>query len=362
MLKIQKKQGLKPWQENTLRVGSVIVAIIAAGIIMAILGYNPIEVYGKMLKGALGSKRNIIYTIEKCIPLLIMSLGVSIAFRMKFWNIGAEGQFYMGAFGATWVWLMLKETAFITGLPFVAQHVLMLLVMALAAIVFGGLYALIPAILSHKLGTSETLVTLMMNYIAISWISYLARGPWRDPSAGGLLQIFKYTDNARLPKVLDIHIGWIIALVLVVLIFIMMKFSKFGFEISVLGENPDTARYAGMNITKTLLLAVLLSGGICGLAGMIQATGAETRLTETISGGLGFTAIITAWLAKLSAPMILVSSMLFAILLRGGASLGPLSNIPASVAETIQGIILFFVLASEFFTNYKIVFKREGKR
>ena len=194
-----------------------------------------------------------------------------------------------------------------------------------------------------------------MNYIAIKWVTYLQYGPWKDPAEKNMPKIFKYTENSTLPKLFGVHIGWIIALVLVVLVYIMMKYTKFGFEISVLGENAQTARYAGMNVTRTLILAVLLSGGICGLAGVIQATGNEGRLAADISAGLGFTAIITAWLAKLSAPMILVTSFLFAILLQGGAYLQVAMQIPASVSGVIQGIILFFVLASEFFTNYKIV-------
>lgn len=348
MLKIQKKQGLTQKQEIFLRLSTVVLALVAAGIIMAILGYNPFTMYTKMIKGALGSPYYIKSTVEKCIPLLIMSLGVSIAFKMKFWNIGAEGQFYMGAFGATWVWLLLPDLPIFVMLP----------LMMLAAMVFGGLWALIPAILKHKLSTSETLVTLMLNYIAIKWITYLQYGPWKDPAERNMPKIFKFTENATLPTVFGIHIGWIVALVLVVIVYIIMKYSKFGFEISVLGENPQTARYAGMNVTRTLIIAVVLSGGICGLAGMLQATGSEGRLADNISAGLGFTAIITAWLAKLSAPMILVTSFLFAILLQGGKYL-QVVQIPASVAEVIQGIILFFVLASEFFANYKIVLKRK---
>lgn len=345
MLKIQKKQGLTHKQEVILRISTIIIALIAAGLIMAVLGYNPFTMYSKLIKGALGSKYNFTSTITKCIPLLILSLGVSIAFKMKFWNIGAEGQFYMGAFGATWVWLALPDLPAFVMLP----------LMLLTALIFGGIWALIPALLKHKLGTSETLVTLMMNYIAIKWVTCLQYGPWKDPAEKNMPKIFKFTENSTLPKLFGVHIGWIIALVLVVLIYVMMKYTKFGFEISVLGENAQTARYAGMNVTRTLILAVLLSGGICGLAGVIQATGNEGRLAADISAGLGFTAIITAWLAKLSAPMILVTSFLFAVLLQGGAYLQVAMQIPASVSGVIQGIILFFVLASEFFTNYKIV-------
>ncbi len=349
MLKIQKKQSLSSKQESLLRIGTVLLALICAGLIMAALGYNPIDMYTKLIKGALGSGYNLSATIAKCIPLLIMSLGVSIAFKMKFWNIGAEGQFYMGAFGATWIWLAMPDTT---------PAIVMLPLMMLAAIVFGGLWALIPAILKNKLDTSETLVTLMMNYIAVRWITYLQFGPWKDPAERNMPKIFKFTDNSTLPKVFGVHIGWIIALVLVVVVYILIKYSKFGFEISVLGENPQTARYAGMNVTRTLFIAVLISGGICGLAGMIQASGNEGRLANDISAGLGFTAIITAWLAKLSAPMILVTSFLFAVLLQGGSYLQIAMKIPASVSEVIQGIILFFVLASEFFANYKIVYKK----
>ena len=348
MLKIQKKQGLTQKQEILLRVGTILLALVSAGIIMAALGYNPFAMYAKIIKGALGSKYNITATVAKCVPLLILSLGVSVAFKMKFWNIGAEGQFYMGAFAATWVWLALPDLPIFVMLP----------LMMLAAIISGGIWALVPALLKHKLDTSETLVTLMMNYIAIKWITYLQYGPWKDPAEKNMPKIFKYTDNATLPKVFGVHIGWIIALILVVAIYILMKYTKFGFEIAVLGENPQTARYAGMNVTRTLIVAVLLSGGICGLAGMIQATGNEGRLANDISAGLGFTAIITAWLAKLSAPMILVASALFAILLQGGSYLQVAMKIPSSVSEVIQGIILFFVLASEFFANYKIVYTK----
>ena len=345
MLKIVRKAEPSRRNEILMRLGAVALALAASAVVMAMLGYHPLNVYQKILEGSLNSKYRFTQTINKTIPLVVLSLGISVAFKMKFWNIGAEGQFYMGAFGATWVWLALPDLPAFVMLP----------LMLLTALVFGGIWALIPALLKHKLGTSETLVTLMMNYIAIKWVTYLQYGPWKDPAEKNMPKIFKYTENSTLPKLFGVHIGWIIALVLVVLIYVMMKYTKFGFEISVLGENAQTARYAGMNVTRTLILAVLLSGGICGLAGVIQATGNEGRLAADISAGLGFTAIITAWLAKLSAPMILVTSFLFAILLQGGAYLQVAMQIPASVSGVIQGIILFFVLASEFFTNYKIV-------
>lgn len=351
MLKIQKRAGLPKVYEALLSIGAIVLALVVSGIIILCLGFNPIKMYAKMITGVFGTPTLFALTVKKCIPLLIMSLGVSIAFKMKFWNIGAEGQFYMGAFGATWLWLTF---------PNLPSYVLLPLMM-LAAVVSGGLWALIPALLKHKLGTSETLVTLMLNYVAIKFITYLSLGPWKDPKMMGQAMIYKYTENSTLPKVFGVHIGWIIALVLVVLVYILMKYTKFGYEIAVLGENPQTAKYAGMNVTKTLILAVVLSGGICGLAGVIEATGSATRLGDSISGGLGFTAIITAWLARLSAPMILVSSFLFSVLLQGGSML-TVMGLSAATGEVIQGIILFFVLASEFFMNYEIVYKRKENK
>lgn len=349
MLQIVKKQEMSPRQANLLRGIMVVVALIAAGLIILMLGYNPITVYSNLVKGALTNKYRLTQTIHKAIPLTILSLGVAVAFKMKFWNIGAEGQLYMGAIGASYIALFHSDLPIYIMLP----------LMMIAGIICGGLWALIPALLKSSLGTSETLVTLMMNYIAQKIVTYLEIGPWKDPAAHGFPKIANFTENAVLPKVFGVHIGWIIALALVAAIHVLLKYSKLGYEISVLGENPQTARYAGMSIPKVLILSVLISGGLCGLVGMMQASAIEGTLTDDLSGGLGFTAIITAYLAQLSAPAILVVSFLFAALLQGGAFLQVSLQIPASVAEVIQGVILFFVLASEFFTRYKIVYRRK---
>lgn len=349
MLQIVKRQDMSPKRANLLRAAMVVVALLAAGLIILILGYNPITVYANIFKGAVTNNYRLTQTIHKAIPLTVLSLGVAVAFKMKFWNIGAEGQLYMGAIGASYVALFHNELPIYIMLP----------LMMIVGIICGGLWALIPALLKSGLGTSETLVTLMMNYIAVKIVTYLKIGPWKDPNANGFPKIANFTENAVLPRVFGVHIGWIIALVLVLVIHILLKYSKLGYEISVLGENPQTAKYAGMNTTKILLLSVLISGGLCGLVGMMQASAIERSLTDELSGGLGFTAIITAYLARLSAPAILIVSFLFAVLLQGGAYLQVALQIPASVAEIIQGVILFFVLASEFFTGYRIIFRRK---
>ena len=237
----------------------------------------------------------------------------------------------------------------------------MLFAMAVSAIFFGGLWAFIPAYFKAKFGTNETIFTLMMNYIAIKWVTYLQYGPWKDPESKGFPKIADFDPNAVLPSLFGVHIGWIIALILVVLIYFFINHTKKGFEITVVGESIETARYAGMNIKSIIITSMLISGGLCGLTGMIQASAIERTLTSALSGGYGFTAIITTWLGRLSAPFILVVCIAFAILLQGGAYIQIALTVPSSVADMIQGIILFFVLGSEFFLQYRLSFNHKLK-
>lgn len=356
MIKIIKKDEPTQKKETLMRISAVLIALVAAAVIMALLGYNPLQVYSKIIEGSLSSAYRFKETINKTIPLVVLSLGVAVAFKMKFWNIGGEGQLYMGAFGASYIALNFSGLSTIP----------LLTLMMVASIICGGLWALIPAILKAKFSTSETLVTLMLNYIAIKWISYLQYGPWKDPKAIGFPKIAAFEKAAILPSIFGIHIGWIIALVLVVIVHILLNYSKLGYEISVLGESETTARYAGMNVTKVMITAIIISGGLCGIAGMMQASAIEHTLNDQLSGGLGFTAVITTWLAQLSAPLTVVVSFLFAILLQGGTFLQSSLKIPAAVADVLQGVIIFFVLGSEFFIRYKLIFQsklssKEGK-
>lgn len=351
MLKIVKREEPSRAKETMLRLLAVVLSLVVAGIVMAAMGYNPFTVYAKLVEGTFKSQYRFTSTINKTIPLVILSLGIAVAFKMKFWNIGAEGQLCMGAFGAAYVALNFQQ------LP----AALLLPLMALAGLLCGGIWALIPALLKLKFSTSETLVTLMLNYVAIQWLSYLQYGPWKDPNGIGFPKIATFVDAAVLPKVLGIHIGWIIALVLAVLVHILLKYSKLGYEISVLGESETTARYAGMNVVKTTVLAILISGGLCGLAGMMQASAIENSLNDQISGGMGFTAVITTWLAQLSAPVIVIVSFLFAMLTQGGSYLQTAMTIPSAITDVLQGTIIFFVLGSEFFIRYSVVFRRKAE-
>lgn len=345
MLKISKRADLPRYKTAIIRAFAIILSIIFAGLVIMILGFNPIKVFSQIVIGALGTEMRIQQTIIKAIPLLITSLGILVAFKMKFWNIGGEGQIMMGAFGAALVALNVPAT-----LP----KPIMLIAMALVAMICGGIWAFIPAFFKAKFGTNETIFTLMMNYIAIKWVTFLQFGPWKDPGSQGFPKIANFEVNAVLPKLFGIHMGWLIAILLVVLIYIFINHTKKGYEISVVGESIETARYAGMNIKSIIITSMLISGGLCGLTGMIQASAIERTLTASLSGGYGFTAIITTWLGRLSAPIIMIVCIAFAILVQGGAYLQIAMSVPSSVAVMIQGIILFFVLGSEFFLQYKV--------
>jgi simple sugar transport system permease protein len=344
MLRIVPRVEISPLLENGLRLAGVLAALAASGLIMLCLGYNPLDIYGRIITGSLGTAYRLQNTIQKAIPLAVLSLGTLVAFRMKFWNIGQEGQFYMGAYGAS-----LAAFAF-PGLP----APLLLPLMILCALLLGGLWALIPALLKARFSTSETLVTLMLNYVAAKWISYLQYGPWRDPAGSGFPKIAPFSRNAVLPSLGGIHIGWIITILLALVLWFVLKKTRLGYELDVLGESEATARYAGMHVVGIMIVAVFISGGLCGVAGMMQASAVERSLSEQLSGGLGFTSVITAWLSRLSPPAVLVVSFLFSMLIQGGSFLQSSLQIPASISQVLQGIIIFFVLGSEFFIRYRI--------
>lgn len=348
LIRIVKKAEVSVGKNVVLSVLALFAAIIAGGIFILALGHNPFSVYTTIVHGAWRSSIAMKGTIKIAIPLLISALGITLAFQMKFWNIGAEGQIIMGAIFATYFAL------FFDYLP----HGLLLLIIFIAGMIGGGLWGLIPAYFKCKFGTNETLFTLMLNYIALYMIKYLAEGPWRDPSSSGFPKIASFSQNARLDQIFGVHAGWLIGLILVVVVFVYLKFSKQGYEISVVGESINTARYAGMNVKKIIMRTMFLSGAICGIAGMTQATGAAYTLSEGIAGGVGFTAITVAWLSKLNPIIILVVTVLFSTLEKGCSVMQSTFGLSSAVSGILQGIILFFILGFDFFTRYKFVIRK----
>ncbi len=350
LAKKAESTGFKPLLLSFI---SLVAALIIGGLFILCLGKNPFTVYGVIIDGAFKSARTGSYvfkTIGYAIPLVITSIAVSVAFKMKFWNIGAEGQMIAGAIFASYFALFQSQM----------PHYLLLLVMFLAGAIGGGIVGLIPAFFKTKFDTNETLFTLMLNYIALSFITYLKDGPWSETP--GFPGIAKFAQRARLDIVGGVHMGWIFTVVLVVLAFVYLRYTKQGYEISVIGDSINTARYAGMNVSRIIMRTMFISGALCGIAGMIQVAGIEHTLGESVAGGRGFTAIIIAWLSRLNPFVCVLFSMLFATLTQGcsGSALLKLGLSPA-VADILQGIILFVILAFDFFMQYKIIYRGREK-
>lgn len=332
-----------------IRTAAILLSLFAAGIFIFILGHNPFAVYSSMVEGAFGTAYRITETARRAVPLIIISLGIAAAFRLKFWNIGADGQMMMGAFGASWFALNCGSLPAYALLP----------LMAAAGIICGGAWGAIPAFFRAKFRTNETIFTLMMNYIALKWLTYLQYGPWKDPAALGFPKIPGFSASAVLPDLFGLHIGWVIALILVIAMHVFINHTKTGFEIQVTGESENTSRYAGMNVSRIIVFTIFLSGGMCGLAGMIEASAVNKTLSIEITKGAGFTAIITCWLSGLRAPVIPVVCVLFAAMIQGGTFIQMAFQMPQSAAQILQGLILFFVLGSEFFIRYRVTSARK---
>ncbi|MDK2820750.1 MAG: ral nucleoside transport system permease protein [Clostridia bacterium] len=326
---------------------SVILALIIGAFFLSATGFEPLKVYEKMFNGAFGSRYGISETIVKAVPLMLAGLGISVAFRMLLWNIGAEGQLYMGAFGASWVALTFPQ------LP----AYIMLPAMFFAGCLMGGLWALIPAFFRAKWEVNEVITTLMLNYVAIFWVDYLVYGPWKDPEGFNFPLTASFSEAATLPTIFGtrVHLGLIFALVSALVLAVILWHTRWGYEIRVIGESARAAHYAGINIKRNIMLVMFLSGALAGLAGMSEVAGIAHRLQHGISPGYGYTAIIVAWLAKLHPFMIILVSFFFGALIVGGYSV-QISGVPAATVSMLQGAILFFLLGGELLTYYRIRF------
>ena len=353
LVRLAKREGLSGAQVWMIRLSSFLVAIALGGLIFLLMGHNPISTYGTILSGALGKKTAVRQTIKMAIPLLGTALAIAPCFRMRFWNIGAEGQITAGAVAASYFALFWYDK-----LP----SPVLLAVMGLAGAAAGAVWAVIPAFFKAKWNTNETLFTLMMNYIIIGVVRYLQGGPWEGRPGSQI--IAQFDRSAVLPKVLGVHCGWIIVLILTVLMYGYMNHTKQGYEIAVIGESENTARYAGMNVGWIIMRTMLLSGAISGLMGFVVASGANSTLYDGVAAGVGFTAITVAWLAQLNPFAMVAISLLMGVLQKGADTLQTRMSVPASISDIIIGIFLFCMLGCEFFINYQLIFrsrKKEGK-
>lgn len=350
LIRLAKRDGMAGTKVWAIRAAAFLLALAAGALVMLIAGANPLAAYGTILSGALGKPTAFRQTVKLFIPLLGTALAIAPCFKMKFWNIGAEGQITAGATAATYFALFWADQ-----LP----SPVLLLVMALAGAIGGGLWALAPAFFKARWGTNETLFTLMMNYIIIGFVKWLQGGPWEKMPRGSQ-QIAQFAPEACLPKVGGVYCGWIVVLVLTVLMFIYMKYTKQGYEIAVVGESENTARYAGMNVGKIVMRTMFLSGAISGVVGFLLVSGANNTLYDGVAAGVGFTAITVAWLSHLNPFGMVAVSALLAVLEKGADTLQTRMSVPASISDIMTGMILFFMLGCEFFINYRLIFRGHG--
>ena len=350
-IRLAKRDAMEPWKIWCIRVGSILAALLLGALVMALVGTNPVTAYGTILSGALGKKTAVRQTVKIAIPLLGCALAIAPCFKMRFWNIGAEGQITAGAIAASYFALFWAGR-----LP----GPVLLPVMGLAGAIAGGIWALIPAFFKAKWNTNETLFTLMMNYIIIGVVRWLQGGPWEGRKGSQIIPQFDAA--ACLPRVLGVHCGWIIVLVLVVFMHVYMNHTKHGYEIAVIGDSVNTARYAGMNVGRVMMRTMFLSGAISGIVGFIVASGANNTLYDGVAGGVGFTSITVAWLSQLNAFAMVAISMLLAVLSKGAETLQTRMAVPTSISDIITGILLFCMLGCEFFINYKLIFRKNSHK
>ena len=346
LIRLAKKKGMSKSKMLIIRLLSVVVALVIGGIVFLALGHNPFSAYAIMIKSSLGKTSAIKQVIKYAVPLLGTALALAPCFRMKYWNIGGEGQITMGAVGATYFALF-----WVNKLP----RPVLLIACCLAAMICGALWSLIPGVFRARWGTNETLFTLMMNYIAIGIVRWLQGGPWEGKPGSQIIPHF--AAKAVLPKVWGIHCGWILMLIVTVLMYIYMSKTKQGFEIAVLGESVNTARYAGMNVEKVTIRTAALSGAICGFVGYLVACGANGSLNADVAAGAGFTAITVCWLAQLNPFAMILISLMLSVLSKGASMIQTEMGVPTSISDIITGIILLCMLGCEFFINYKMIFR-----
>ena len=351
LLRIAKRDGITRSKAYTVRIIAVLLSLIVSGIfIFAVTKLNPIAVYEAIFDGAFGSPRRSWVTVRDTMMLLCIGIGLAPAFKMKFWNIGAEGQVLVG--GIVTAGIM---RAFGSSIP----TPVLLLLMAAASIIAGALWGVIPATFKAVWNTNETLFTLMMNYVAIQLTSYCV-ALWENPFGSNTVGIINQKTKAGwFPTVFgqDYGLNVILVLLLTVAMFIYLKYSKQGYEITVVGDSERTARYAGINVKKVTIRTMALSGAICGIAGFIAVAGSSHTISTSTAGGRGFTAIIVAWLAQFNTFVMILISLLLVFLQKGAIQIASQFNLNDYASNIITGIILFFILGSEFFINYRVILR-----
>lgn len=353
---IVKRKSLPWYAAWGIRAGAIVLALLVCAVVTTLLtGENPLQVYSTILRGAFGTPRKIWALLQNMAILLCVSLAVTPAFRMRFWNIGGQGQLLAGGLATAACMILLGDK-----LP----NGLLIPIMVLAALAAGAVWGLIPAFFKAKWNTNETLFTLMMNYVATSIVACMTNIMRGQASSLGTLN--KATKAGWFPVIMGQRytINIIVVIVLTFVMYAYLRFSKQGYEISVVGESENTARYAGINVRRVTVRTMLISGAICGLCGFLIVAGKDQTISTASANGRGFTAIIVAWLAKFNTFYMALISFLLVFLERGASEIASAYSLNEYAADIITGIILFFILGSEFFINYRVIPRgahKEGK-
>ena len=353
---IAKRDAL-PWYKSFAIRGCAIVLalLVCAAVTMLMTGENPVSIYATIFKGAFGSARKTWVTFQNLAVLLGISLAVTPAFKMRFWNIGAEGQVLIGCLATAACMICLGDK-----LPNAA----LILLSLLAALAAGGIWGFLPAFFKARWNTNETLFTLMMNYIATQLAAFFII-VWEVPKGAGKIGIINQsTESGWLPVVggQKYLLVILVAAALTVFMYIYLNYSKHGYEIAVVGESQRTASYAGIKVERVIIRTMVLSGAVCGLMGMLLTAGTDHTLTTTIVGGRGFTAVMVSWMAKFNPIIMIFTSLLLVVLGRGASEISSTFQLNQSFSDILTGIILFFIIGSEFFITYRVSLRRGGKK
>ena len=352
---ISKRAALPWYRAWGIRALAIILALIVSALITGVTtGLDPLKIYATIFTGAFGTARKSWITAQNVAILLCISLAVTPAFKMRFWNIGAEGQVLIGS---------LASAACMKCLAGVLPGGALIAVMVVSSVAAGAIWAGIPAIFKAKWNTNETLFTLMMNYVATQLVAFFVI-VWEVPKGAGQIGIINQSTEAGwLPVVAGNKylLSVLVVAVLTVFIYVYLNYSKHGYEISVVGESERTARYVGIKVDRVIVRTMLLSGAVCGVAGLLLVGGINHTVSTTIADGRGFTAVMVSWLAKFDPIIMIFTSFLLVLLDRGAGEIATQFSLNQSFADILTGIILFFIIGCEFFISYKINFRKAGK-
>ncbi|MBF0280682.1 MAG: ABC transporter permease [SAR324 cluster bacterium] len=352
-LTLEKRLNFSTWTRIGISIAAVGIALIIGGIFLFAVGVNPLTAYGMVWNQVFMDYWGWQDLMVKMIPFLLTGIAVAVAAQMKIWNIGAEGQLYLGAVAATWTALQWGDAL---------SGWVMIPVMILAAMFSGAMWAAVPGFLRAQFGVNEIITTLLLNYVAISWVDYLLYGPWRDPGSNNFPVTREFSESAQLPLFGDssVHLGLILGLVAILIVYFILEKTKIGYQIRVAGDNLFAAQYSGFNIKWLTLAIVMVSGALAGIAGMGEVAGIHFRLKQNFSINYGYTGIIVAWLARNHPLAVIVTAFFMASVFVGGELMQLEFRLPIAMVYLFEGIILFSVLGSEIFAEYKLKFKKVG--